>query len=98
MSIKQQLEEAYNQGKIDQDSITIYGYIDSNSPTFDKWFDEKYGKIKHQEIKVYTEEQFKEVLYDLSEIIFIVKRDTTNPKYDGYYNTAREVMEKYGRK
>lgn len=41
------------------------------------------------------EEQIRELTEALEGILDIGKRDTTNPKYDGYYRTAKEVIEKY---
>jgi hypothetical protein len=35
-----------------------------------------------------------ELLEALKGILEIGKRDTTNPKYDGYYRTAREAIAK----
>lgn len=41
------------------------------------------------------EELFLEVFEALTNIIEIGKRDMSNPKYDGYFETAREVIKKY---
>jgi len=39
MYTKEELEAAYDQGALDAESISIYGYLEAGQPNFDKWFE-----------------------------------------------------------
>ena len=57
---------------------------------------ELFSLVQRYDAQILDEKaQSKDLYRALSGILEIGKRDTTNPKYDGYFNTAKEACAKY---